>query len=289
MTGFARVEGGDQDFSWTWELRSVNGKGLDIRFRIPSGFEAAEIPARKLTQKHLKRGNVQIGLQVQRLSDKRALRVDENLLEELISISENLRSRVGGDLPGVADLLGVRGVVELEEYDDLSISDETISSVLNTLGAGLDDLRRARGNEGAGISKVLLEQVDAIEALLGTIEADPSRTPEKIQENLKILVRKLLSDNAELDSQRLHQEAVLLATKADITEEADRLSVHVEAARKLIREGGAVGRKLDFLAQEFNRECNTICSKSNSAAVTAAGLDMKLIIDQFREQLQNME
>jgi len=289
MTGFARAEGGNDQFSWTWELRSVNGKGLDIRFRIPSGFEAVEIPARKRAQESLSRGNVQMGLQIQQTAPKKVLKIDEQLIGELVLAAQKVAAKVGGDLPSAADLLAIRGVVELEEGAEQAVTDETIEQILNSLEDGLEQLGHARSTEGAEIGKVLQNQLSSIESMLSEIEKDPARQPDAIKEHMKDMIDRLLSESSEFDEQRLHQEAVVLSLKADITEELDRLRVHVGAARDMISKGGAIGRKLDFLAQEFNRECNTICSKSNSASMTAVGLDMKLVIDQFREQLQNME
>lgn len=289
MTGFARVEGADDALSWAWELRSVNGKGLDVRLRIPAGFEVLEVPARKRVQEKFSRGNLQVSLQISWKSREKSLKIDEELVEQLIAAAQNLREKVGGEMPSTADLLSIRGVVDTEGSEHSAISEASAKSVLDNLAEGLEELEKARREEGKGIGRVLLGQVEKITSMIEDIEADPSRKPETILKHLNKQISKLVSENSEMDEQRLHQEALLLATKADITEELDRLKVHVTSANTLISNGGTIGRKLDFLAQEFNRECNTICSKSNSSVVTGIGLDMKLVIDQFREQLQNME
>ena len=289
MTGFARAEGDNERFSWAWEMRSVNGKGLDLRFRIPPGFESIEVPARKSAQNYLKRGNVQVVLQARQNAENQVIGVNEKLVDELIEASRALQKKIGGDLPEASDLLAIKGVVEVDEVGGENLSEAHKKQILATFEFALKELVEARKQEGVEVGKVILGQITRIENLLHEIERDPSRSPELIRESLKSQIEQLLSESEGFDEQRLYQEAALIAVKADIQEEIDRLKVHVGAARELISAGGPVGRKLDFLAQEFNRECNTICSKSNSAALTAQGLDMKLIIDQFREQLQNME
>ncbi|MEM7216072.1 MAG: YicC/YloC family endoribonuclease [Pseudomonadota bacterium] len=289
MTGFARSQGENESISWIWEVRSVNGKGLDLRFRLPAGFESIEIPARQLTQKTVKRGNLQISLHVTHNVRNQTVSLNEGLVDELMDASGNLQKKFGGELPAISDLLGIKGVVEIGAVDDHVLVDEWAAQLLKSFETVLQSVVSDRLQEGAEIGNVLLSQVDDMEELLAQITNDPSRSPEAIRKSLKTQVERLLSGAEDLDPQRLHQEAVIVAAKADIQEEIDRLGVHIKSARDLIKRGGPAGRKLDFLAQEFNRECNTICSKSNSAAVTASGLDMKLVIDQFREQLQNME
>ncbi|MEM9330247.1 MAG: YicC/YloC family endoribonuclease [Pseudomonadota bacterium] len=289
MTGFARAEGENEELSWLWEIRSVNGKGLDLRFRTPSGFESLEIEARKLVQKAITRGNLQVALQVRQKSSRQMININEQLIEELVAASANLQQKLGGPMPGPADVLGIKGVVETSDIFDAVDRDQLCGDILNTFKDAVAFLSQARTEEGSAIGKTLLSQVEKIGLLLEKIEQDPSREPELIKQSLHAQIAKLITDSEGFNEQRLHQEAVLLAAKADIQEEIDRLKVHVNSSKSLLSKGGAVGRKLDFLAQEFNRECNTICSKSNSSTVTSWGLDMKLVIDQFREQLQNME
>ena len=211
MTGFARAEGGNDQFSWTWELRSVNGKGLDIRFRIPSGFEAVEIPARKRAQNSLSRGNVQMGLQIQQTAPKKVLKIDEQLIGELVFAAQKVAAKVGGDMPSAADLLAIRGVVELEEGAEQAVTDETIEQILNSLEDGLRQLGHARSTEGTEIGKVLQNQLSSIESMLSEIEKDPARQPDAIKEHMKDMIDRLLSESGEFDEQRLHQEAVVLS------------------------------------------------------------------------------
>jgi uncharacterized protein (TIGR00255 family) len=290
MTGFARTHGQFEETSWVWELRSVNGKGLDLRLRIPNGFEALEVKSRKLLATYFTRGNVQISLSVAQSSAASLPYINQDAVSALLDAAAELQKRVGGDLPTAAELMSMRGVVEL---NDKPMGDDEQaklhSAILKSLEEAADALLKMRQSEGSAIAKVLEQQVEKIAQLHAQIEANEARSPEAIKQQLQMQVDKLVENNAEFDEQRLYQEVAILAAKADLQEELDRLVVHVKAAQDLLRSDGPVGRRLDFLAQEFNRECNTICSKSNSAEVTSIGLDMKLIIDQFREQLQNME
>lgn len=290
MTGFARHEGQFDDASWVWELRSVNGKGLDLRFRLPTGYETIEGKVRKIGQSMLSRGNVQISLQTLQSFSTATPVINESVVDAIISNAEKLRERVGGDMPDVAELLNIRGVLEFEEAAVSEDAREAFEKeVVSSFEQALSELVKARATEGAAIEAVLKSQIDKIAALHTSIEANEDRSLEAIRARMKEQLDRLIEDNDKLDQQRLHQEAALLAAKADIQEELDRLSVHLDSATKLLAGDGPIGRKLDFLSQEFNRECNTICSKSNSASVSSLGLDMKLVIDQFREQIQNME
>ena len=290
MTGFARTQGEFDGTSWVWEMRSVNGKGLDLRIRVPNGFEEIETAARTLLSKHFKRGNIQISLSVTQAASASLPYINHEAVEALIASAKELQQKVGGELPTAAELMSMRGVVELgdKQLNDKSKKDRN-TAILNNLETAAQSLLEMRRGEGQAIANVLGEQVTKISELHSAIEANDARTPDAIKAQLKAQVDKLIENNAEFDDQRLYQEAAILAAKADLQEELDRLVVHVKAAQELLSSDGPIGRRLDFLAQEFNRECNTICSKSNSAEVTSIGLDMKLIIDQFREQLQNME
>ncbi len=290
MTGFAREDGQHEQTGWVWELRSVNGKGLDIRMRVPSGFEAIEVTSRVLISKTFKRGNIQINLQVTQSGATIVPSVNRKALDAVLDAAETLRERVGGELPSVGELLALKGVLEFEDptLDDNSRKTQ-FEAVIQGLQKAVDALAAMRASEGEAVAKLLLDQVDKIENLLRAIEQNDARKPEAINKQLQLQIARLMETSDKFDSEKLHQEAVLLAAKADLQEELDRLSVHVVAARDLLNGEGPAGRKLDFLAQEFNRECNTICSKSNSVEVTSLGLDMKLVIDQFREQLQNLE
>lgn len=290
MTGFARTQGQFEDISWIWELRSVNGKGLDLRLRIPNGYEALEIKSRNLLSNYFARGNIQISLSVTQSSAASIRIINQDAVSALLEAARELQEKVGGELPSAAELMSMRGVVELTEKQLGDDEKEKLhSAILKTLEEAALALVDMRKSEGSAISKVVSGQVAKIAQLHAQIEANDARSPAAIKQQLQMQVDKLIENNAEFDEQRLYQEVAILAAKADLQEELDRLVVHVKAAQDLLRSDGPVGRRLDFLAQEFNRECNTICSKSNSAEVTSIGLDMKLIIDQFREQLQNME
>ncbi|ANH03692.1 YicC/YloC family endoribonuclease [Shinella sp. HZN7] len=290
MTGFARVEGTSGRTRWAWELRSVNGKGLDIRLRLPPGFEALEGDVRRLAGESLARGNLQIGLSVSVSEAQVEAVVNQGALAAVLALREQLAGMIDPAPLRLDTLLTVRGVVDFRETDE---SEAERAARDADIRAGLSEaircLAEMRRKEGAALAGVLLGQVARIETLTATVEADPSRSVPAIAERLSAQVATLLQGTTALDRDRLHQEAALIATKADLREEIDRLKAHVAAARELIAEGGPIGRKLDFLAQEFNRESNTICSKSNAAAVTAAGIELKVVIDQFREQVQNLE
>ena len=290
MTGFARTQGQHESTSWIWEMRSVNGKGLDLRIRVPSGFEDVETAARMLLSKFFKRGNIQISLSITTSASATLPFINDVAVDRLIDAAKKIQKKTGGNLPTPAELMLVRGVVELGEE---ALNEESKAArnkvILESLAEAASALVAMRESEGAAIAKVLKEQIDKISQLHSDIEANEARSPAAIKAQLKLQVEKLIENNSDFDEQRLYQEATILAAKADLQEELDRLVVHVKASQELLDCDGPVGRRLDFLAQEFNRECNTICSKSNSAEVTSIGLDMKLIIDQFREQLQNME
>ncbi|NLS19232.1 YicC family protein [Rhizobium sp. P40RR-XXII] len=290
MTGFARREGTSGRGRWAWELRSVNGKGLDIRLRLPPGLERLEADIRKSIADRLSRGNLQVSLSLSVEESRVEVVVNQEALAAVLALRDQLAGIVDPAPLRLESLMAVRGLVEFKEAEEdeeaLAARDADIMAGLET---ALGDLRDMRRQEGEALGKVLLGQVSTIETLTSTVERDPSRSSQEIAARLATQVSMLLDGSSALDRDRLHAEAALLATKADLREEVDRLKAHVAAARDLISKGGPVGRKLDFLAQEFNRESNTICSKSNAAAVTAAGIELKVVIDQFREQVQNLE
>ncbi|PST21051.1 YicC family protein [Rhizobium sp. JAB6] len=290
MTGFARREGTSGRGRWAWELRSVNGKGLDIRLRLPPGLERLEADVRKSIADRLTRGNLQVGLSLSIEESRVEVVVNQDALAAVLALRDQLAGIVDPSPLRLESLMSVRGLVEFKEAEE---DEDAVAArdadIMAGLQAALDDLRDMRRQEGDALGKVLLGHVATIEMLTTTVERDPSRSPREIAARLATQVSMLLDGSSGLDRDRLHAEAALLATKADLREEIDRLKAHVAAARDLISKGGPVGRKLDFLAQEFNRESNTICSKSNAAAVTAAGIELKVVIDQFREQVQNLE
>lgn len=290
MTGFSRSEGESGRYRWVWELRSVNGKGLDLRFRLPPGMEALEIDCRAAASQIFTRGNIQIGLTLSALDERVEAVINEEALSALLALKSRLGDAIDPAPLTLSALLGMRGIIDFREPSEVPEAVEVrASALLQSFREAVDALRRMREREGAALGDVLLGHIGKIESLALMVEEDPSRQPAEIANRLASQVEALLSATQALDRDRLHAEAALIATKADLREEIDRLKAHVTAARELIQQGGPIGRKLDFLAQEFNRESNTICSKSNAASVTAHGLELKVVIDQFREQVQNLE
>jgi uncharacterized protein (TIGR00255 family) len=289
MTGFARRDGSAGPVRYAWEIRSVNGRGLDLRFRTPAGFETVEGRARALAGERLARGNVSAGLTLQREAGAGRHVIDHDLLARLVEIARGYDGAPGLAPASIAELMAVRGVVEPGdagfEPDEMA---ELESALVAAFGEVLDDLVAARREEGAALAQLLLGHVAEIERLVGEVELLPSRTPEAVRARIAEQVSLLLGRD-DLDPARLHQEAALIATRADVREEIDRLRAHVAQAREMLGQGGPVGRRLDFLAQEFNREANTLCSKSNDTALTRIGLALKAVVDQFKEQVQNVE
>lgn len=290
MTGYASSDGVCHDVAWLWELRAVNGKGLDVRMRIPSGFEGLEQKLRRECSAVLTRGNLQFSLTAKEQGASTELVVNQSALDSVLKISEDLHQRSGIKKPSVDGLLNIRGVLEERHVERSKEQQEQLAEAVEIgFSDALVALNTARQTEGAMLANVLRGQISHIDELVQKVIADPSRTQSAIKDRLKQQVQNLLDANSNFDEDRLHAEAAILATKADLQEEIDRLLAHIEAANTLLNEGGPIGRRLDFLAQEFNRECNTICSKSNASNVTAIGLELKVLIDQFREQIQNVE
>jgi uncharacterized protein (TIGR00255 family) len=290
MTGFARAEGAGEAHRWTWELRSVNGKGLDIRLRLPAGFENLEAPARERMGGRLSRGNLQATLGMQSQPGATRVRINDDILAEIIQAMERVGERVDTQPPTLDGIFAIRGVVEtVDVIDDEAVRALVAERILTDLDRAVSALLADRLREGAAIATVLTGRLNEIERLVRAVEASPARTPEAIRARLADQIATLLAAAPSLDPDRLHQEAVLLAARADVREEIDRLNAHVAAARALLVEDAPVGRRLDFLAQEFNREVNTLCAKSNDRTVTALGLELKAAVDQLREQIQNLE
>ncbi len=290
MTGFARADADMSASSAAWELRSVNGKGLDVRLRLPPGYERLEAPARQIVQKRFSRGNINATLTVARTGAAVQPVVNEEFLRDIADLSKRLEIQFGC-APATADgLLSLKGVLDFpEKAEEPEAQQAADAALLALFEAAVGSLADARSSEGAALRQILLGHVDTIESLTLKAEADPSREPARIRDRIAQQVRLLMDAAVSLDEQRLYTEAAFLATKADIREEIDRLKAHVASARSLLSADVAVGRKLDFLAQEFNRESNTLCSKSNATAVTVIGLELKAVVDQFREQIQNVE
>ena len=290
MTGFARVSAARQGLFWQWEIKSVKGKALDVRCRLPSGFEALEPPLRAAFNHGFKRGSMQVSLSISGAVAGETVRLNTAVLDQLVEAGEALRARIGGEPLRADVLLSLRGVVDVTILpEDESQIEARNAQIMASFGDALKALATARTEEGWRLKTIVAAQVNTIAELAAAARSNPSRSVEAIRNRLSEQVARLLDTGSSFDPDRLHQEAVLLATRADIQEELDRLDSHVEAANALLASNEAVGRKFDFLAQEFNREANTLCSKASDRSLTAIGLELKTVIDQMREQIQNIE
>lgn len=288
MTGYARVAGYAEGCNFQIELKTVNARGLDIRLRLASGLEVLEIPMRQRIGAALARGSVSATISLQREGAGAELAINQQALGAVLDALDALAGRIEADRPRLDGILGLKGVLELREASLGTEAEESLNAqIIATLDQSLEDLHLSRRAEGDQLRDVLLNQLTQIEILVAQADTHPSRQHENVATRLREQIAEL--SDAGLSEERLHQEAMLLATKADIREELDRLRVHINAARQHISSGGPIGRKLDFLAQEFNREANTLCSKANAVELTAIGLDLKAVIDQMREQVQNIE
>lgn len=290
MTGFARGHGVAGPYAWSWEIKSVNAKGLDLRLRLPPGWDAVEMPARTRAADKLARGTVYANLTVERKGVAPTVKVNEPVLNAVIATLHSLTGRIDAAAPTLDGILALKGVIEVTEQDENEderrAAEAAIISGFDKLIADLNVMRRA---EGETLGRLLGTRLDEIAALAKRAEAAPGRKPEAIKARLAEQVKTLLESSDRFDPDRLHQEAILIASKADIREELDRLASHVAQAQTLLAGGGAVGRKLDFLAQELNRESNTLTAKANDLALTTIGLELKSVVEQFREQVQNLE
>src|SRR5262245_61388806 len=290
MTGFARTDGALGAISWHWELRSVNGRGLDVRLRVPPGFEALEPRIREAVAKRVARGNLTVNLNVKRASGQAEIRLNESALKQVLAAVERVRAAAPVAPPSAEALLNVRGVLELVEPEETEAEAAArAEAMLASLDAALDGMVEARGAEGGRLKAIVAQQVAEIERLVDQVERSPLRGAATARQRLKEQVGKLMETGAGLDETRLYQEAALLAARGDVEEELKRLAAHVAAARALLDAKEPAGRRLDFLAQELNREANTLCSKASDPETTRAGLDLKAVIDQMREQVQNIE
>ena len=290
MTGFAEAGGSHQGLRWRWEAKSVNGRGLDIRLRVPPGFDSLEPPARMLATERFRRGSLQVSLTVEQQADTRGLRVDPAALASAVKLAREVAAETGLAPARIDGILALKGVIVQDEQNllDPVLRADRDAAILKSLADAFDALVKARAVEGAKLQALLTAQINEIERLTGEAAGLAATQPEALRKRLQAQIADMLQ-GATLPEERLAQEAALLAARADVREELDRLRAHVQAARALLAGGEAAGRKLDFLAQEFNREANTLCSKSGDIALTQLGLALKAVIDQLREQAQNVE
>jgi uncharacterized protein (TIGR00255 family) len=290
MTGFARADGASGAYVWAWELKSVNAKGLELRMRLPPGWDAVEAPLRGRAAESLARGTVHANLTVQRAGVAPVVRVNEPVLAAVIATMRDVAKRIEASPPSMDGILGLKGVIEVIDEDEREEDRRAAEvAVIAGFGTALASLAEMRRREGTALAAVLAARLDEIAALAARAEAAPGRRAEAIKARIAEQIAALLDTTTRFDPDRLHQEAILIASKADIREELDRLVAHIAQARRLIEAGGPAGRKLDFLSQELNRESNTLCAKSNDVELTNIGLELKTVVEQFREQVQNLE
>jgi uncharacterized protein (TIGR00255 family) len=288
MTGFARARGTHGTLDWTWELKSVNGKGLELRFRLPQGMDGLEVQARQALQAKLKRGSVQVSLALAEQAAAPSLKINREALQAISEAIKAMENLIPMQPPSADGIFRIKGVIEegQPESQDLDARDAALlASLLEAIAA----LVKARNEEGARIGEVLGAQLARIAEITGEARGLASLAPEAVKQRLSDQLAKILDASSGLTPERLHLEAALLAAKADVTEELDRLDAHIAQARELLASGEPAGRRLDFLCQEFTREANTLCSKSFDIKLTRLGLDLKAVIEQFREQVQNVE
>jgi uncharacterized protein (TIGR00255 family) len=294
MTGYARAQGADDRRRWVWEARSVNGRNLEVRCRVPQGFDRLENPARTAAGTRLKRGNVALSLTLTSEAKSKPLRINRALLAELGTLVEEMRKSTGAAAPTADGLLRVRGVIEDE--DEGAESEEAMAAldaaILRTLEEALRALANARGGEGKALAVVLEGHVEEIESLCRRAAERAQAQIGVVRQRFESQIGELLGRTPTLSEERFAQEVALLVGKADVREELDRLTAHIAQARSLLHEArpdNPVGRKFDFLCQEFNREANTLCSKSADIELTRLGIDLKGAIERMREQVQNVE
>lgn len=290
MTGFARSHGACGAYAFEWELKSVNAKGFDLRLRLPPSWDAVEPLARKRAAELLARGTVYANLAVKRVDAAPSIRVNEDVLASVIKVAGDLSTRLSAPPPTVDAILAVKGVLEVSEPDETEDERQAAATAIaQSFDDALQGLVEMRRREGAALRDILLARLEEIAALSAHADAAPGRQADAVKVRLSEQIATLLDTADRFDADRLHQEAIMIAARADIREELDRIASHVAQARDLIGKGGAIGRRLDFLSQEFNREVNTTCSKSNDLELTNIGLEMKNVVEQFREQVQNLE
>jgi len=290
MTGFARAEGFSDGFAWSWEIRSVNGRNLDVRAKLPPGHETLEARARTLVAERFRRGSVSIFLTVTRPERPVRLKVNREVLDQVVGLARELSREVNAAPTNVEGLLALHGVLDrVEEEETEEARERREAAMAGTLETALGALATARTAEGERLGHAVADHLARIATLADAAGRTAAVQPEALKKRLREQIEALIEARTGISEERLAQEAALLAAKADVREEIDRLRAHVAAAREMVASGGAVGRRLDFLCQEFNREANTLCSKSTDIELTRIGLDLKAAIDQLREQVQNIE
>ena len=290
MTGYGSADGALGSQSWTWEARSVNGKSLDVRLRLPPGLDAVEAPVKAAAAKRFARGNVSLSLRLVESESVPELRINRPLLDRLIALGKEVGAESGIAPPTLDGLLALRGVVEVVESEETpEVAKAREAAVLKSVEAALDALAKARAEEGARLAAIVVGLIDDIEGLVRRARDLAALQPDAIRKRVRARLDEILASGTSVSEERLAQELALLAVKADVAEELERLTSHVAQARDLVSSREPAGRRLDFLAQEFNREANTLCSKSTDTLLTRIGLDLKLAVDRLREQAQNVE
>jgi uncharacterized protein (TIGR00255 family) len=290
MTGFARSHGASGPYTFEWELKSVNAKGFDLRLRLPQGWDELEAHAKKRAGEMLARGTVYANFNIKRADAVSTVKINEDVLASVLKVASQLAGKIDAVAPSIDGLLSIKGVIEVVEPESNENEDKAAKiAATAAFDEALANLVAMRQREGVALGQILSQRMDEIERLAKKAEAAPGRKPEAVRARLAEQVALLLEASDRFDADRLTQEALLIAAKADIREELDRIASHIAQARELIGKGGSIGRKLDFLAQEFHREVNTCCSKSNDVELTNTGLEMKSVVEQFREQVQNLE
>lgn len=290
MTGFASGSAAHSGYSWSFEVKSVNAKGLDIRSRVPSFLDGLDIEIKKLVSKLLQRGTIFVNLNIERDGADNDFTINSKLLDSLIETASAYSARPGIAPASIDGLMNIKGVIDFSSKGiDEDEKKQLITSLIKHLQIVVNDLIEARLSEGLRMQEILSSNMDEMLALVASAEQCAAVRIEAVRDRFQANVERLLQDDASVSKDRLEQEIAMLAVKADITEEIDRLRSHITEAREIMASPDAVGRRLDFLSQEFNREANTLCSKSNDKDLTRIGLAMKILIDQFREQIQNIE
>ena len=290
MTGFARAEGAFDGARWAWEIKSVNARHLDVRMRLPNGFDALEPRARALARERFARGTLAVHLALERARRAPDVRVNEPVLDKLLAIHDALRRRLDAPPARLESIMALPGVLEIQEDEgDGEAREPRLEAMIASFGDALDALAVSRREEGARLATLIEGHLGEIAALSDAAAGIADAEPEAFRARVREQLRDLLGAEAPLSQDRLTQEVAHLAGRADVREEIDRLASHAQAARALVGAGGAIGRKLDFLCQEFGREANTLCSKSANLDLTRVGLDLKAAIERLREQVQNVE